>query len=492
VILTASTAPTRAGGVSQGANEPAFSGGLSRPTQAWKADFRAVLTPSGKTGLVDRPQTQFVAVGDADVAYQVLGDGPPDLLLFNGFASHVELNWQMADYDAIFRRLASFTRLIMFDRRGAGASDEGPRNATWEEATEDARAVLDAVGSKSAAVLGVADTGPMAMLFAAMYPDRVTALVLVSSAGWFMLADDSPIEDVPRYLSAVEETTVAIWGTPDLVRMANPSRANDQEFLTRGAAINRASATPRKFADYLKQVAVLDARPAMPLIQVPTLVLHSKDNYLVPIAIGRHIADHIDGAKFIELPGGDFGLLGDSPASVPDEIAEFLTGQRPIEVERILATVLFTDIVGSTAKAASLGDKRWRSLLDTHDQIVREQLKRFRGREINTTGDGFVASFDGPARAIRCAEAVIEATNSLGIDLRAGIHTGECEVRGDDLGGLAVHIAARVGALGSSGEVLVSSTVKDLVVGSGIEFDDRGEHELKGVPGTWKLFAVEG
>ncbi|MGO8870892.1 MAG: adenylate/guanylate cyclase domain-containing protein [Acidimicrobiales bacterium] len=233
----------------------------------------------------------------------------------------------------------------------------------------------------------------------------------------------------------------------------------------------------------------VDVRHALPLIQAPTLVLQVRDNPFVPVTHGRYIADHIDGAKFIELPGRDVGF---TPFMLSDKVAEFLTGERPvIKVDRILTTVLFTDIVGSTAQAASLGDQRWRSLLDAHDQAVRNQFRRFRGREINTTGEGFVASFDGPARAIRCGEAIIEATGKLGIELRVGLHTGECEIRGEDLGGLAVHIAARVGALANPGEVLVSGMVKDLVVGSGIEFGERGEHELKGVPGSWKLFAVE-
>jgi class 3 adenylate cyclase len=439
---------------------------------------------------VEAPKTRFVTVGGADVAFQVLGDGPPDLLLFGGLASHVELNWQWPDYADVLSRLASFSRLIMFDQRGAGASDTAPPNATWEDLTDEALAVLDAVGSRRAVPIGVCETGPMAMLFAAAHPGRVAGLILVSTFARHTAADDYPIGLSPEAQNTMEEMVVRVWGTADLVRLVNPSRAHDEEFVERGAAINRSSATPRAFADYVMRSTSLDVRDALPLIRTPTLVLHSKDNYLIPIAMGRYLADHIEGAKFVELPGADFGLVGDSGAPVPDEVAEFLTGQRPVDIERILATVFFTDIVGSTAHAASQGDQRWRALLDTHDQKVREQLRRFRGREINTTGDGFVASFDGPVRAIRCAQAIAEATGKLGVQLRVGLHTGECEVRGDDLGGLAVHIAARVGALANPGEVLVSGTVKDLVLGSGIEFDDRGDHELKGVPGTWRLYAV--
>lgn len=452
--------------------------------------FRAV-PPSGKIGLMERPRTQYVTVGDADVAYQVLGEGPPDLLLLNSVTSHLELNWQLRDYAEVFNRLASFSRLIMFDRRGGGASDPAPPNATWEEFTEDVRAVLDAAGSTRAAVLGVIDASPIAILFAAMNPDRVASLTLLNGYARTLAADDFPIGQSPEDYSDLISSLSAVWGTPELSSWSNPSRTDDKDFLERLAEINRASATPRAIAEYFKRWRTIDVRHALPLVKVPTLVLHARDNPFISLDMGRYVADHIEGAKFIELPGGDFGLMGESGAAVPDEIAEFLTGQRPVDVERVLATVVFTDIVDSTAKAASLGDRRWRSLLDSHDKTVRDELRRFRGNEINTTGDGFVASFQGPARAIRCCQAIIGATKSLGIDLRAGIHTGECEVRGDDLGGLAVHIAARVGTLAAPGEVMVSSTVKDLVVGSGIGFDERGEHELKGVPGTWRLFAVK-
>jgi class 3 adenylate cyclase len=283
-----------------------------------------------------------------------------------------------------------------------------------------------------------------------------------------------------------------LWGTPELSSLSTPSRADDTDFLDRVAEINRASATPRAIAEYFKRWRTIDVRHALPLIKVPTLLLHAPDNPFVSPDLGRYVADHIEGATFTELPGGDFGLMGDSARVVCDETAEFLTGHRPVEAERVLATVVFTDIADSTAKAASLGDRQWRSLLDMHDQVVRRELSRFRGREINTTGDGFFAAFDGPARAIRCTKAIIEATKTVGIAVRAGVHTGECEIRGEDLGGIAVHVGARVGALAQPGEVLVSRTVVDLVAGSGIEFADRGEHALKGVPGTWRLFGVVG
>ena len=440
---------------------------------------------------MDAPETRYVAVGDADVAYQVLGEAPLDLLFCYGLGSHIELNWQVPTIAEFYGRLASFSRLIIFDRRGTGASDGVPRNVvpTLEEWTEDMAAVLDAAGSARTAILATIDTGPIAILYTAMHPERVSALVLLNTAARFIEAEDYPIGASPETVDALVEMVGAGWGTPEFLALANPSA--DQEFLRLTAQVLRASATPRTAASQYNNVLRNDVRQALPLIQVPTLVLHVKEQPFTPVDLGHYLAEHIDGATFVELPGGDLSF---TPANqvVADQVAEFLTGERPVvEVERILTTVLFTDIVGSTERAASIGDHRWRALLDAHDRTVRDQLRRFRGREINTTGDGFFASFDGPARAIRSAQAIAEATARLGVELRVGLHTGECEVRGDDLGGLAVHIAARVGALAGPGEVLVSGTVKDLVVGSGIEFDDRGENELKGVPGVWRLFTVK-
>jgi pimeloyl-ACP methyl ester carboxylesterase len=440
---------------------------------------------------LDPPQTRYVAVGDADVAYQVVGDGPLDLLFCYGLGSHIEFNWQVPGIAEFLERLASLFRLIIFDRRGTGASDGVPRNAvpTLEDWTEDIAAVLDAVGSERTAVLAANDAGPIAILYSAMHPERVSSLILLNAAARFTEADDYPIGASPEALDEIVQMVAATWGTPEFLALANPSA--DSEFLYLTAQVLRASATPRTAAAQYDNVLRNDVREALPLVQVPTLVLQVKEQPVTPVERGRYVAEHIDGATFVELPGGDLSF---TPANqvVVDEVAEFLTGERPeIEFERILATVLFTDIVGSTDRAATLGDRQWRRLLDAHDRAVREQLRRFRGREIDTTGDGFVASFDGTARAIRCARAIIDATGELGVELRAGLHTGECEVRGEGLGGLAVHIAARVGALAGSGEVLVSGTVKDLVVGSGIEFAERGENQLKGVPGSWKLFAVK-
>jgi pimeloyl-ACP methyl ester carboxylesterase/class 3 adenylate cyclase len=440
---------------------------------------------------VERPETRYVSVGDADVAYQVFGQGFPDVLFCYGLGGHIDYFWDLEQLADLWRRIASNKRSILFDRRGTGASGSVPRAVlpTWEEWAEDLGAVLDAVDSQQAVLIASMEAGAIALLFAALHPERVNGLILMNTAARFVADDDYPVGFAPDALDSVLAIIAAGWGTSEFVEITSPSWAWDKELMTSIARQLRASATPRTASDqYDYLLRHLDVRAILPLIQIPTLVLHVRESPFIPIELGRYLADHITGARFVEVPGGDVGL---PHPLMCDEIVEFLTGERPdIEVERVLTTVMFTDIVGSTGQAAALGDQRWRSLLDNHDRTVRDQLRRFRGNEIKTTGDGFVASFDGPARAIRCAGAIREATEKLGLTLRTGLHTGECEVRGDDLGGLAVHIAARVGAKASAGEVLVSSTVKDLVIGSGIDFVDRGEHELKGVPGGWKLFAV--
>jgi class 3 adenylate cyclase len=432
-----------------------------------------------------------VDVGGAEVAYQIVGQGPPDVVYLSGF-SHIDLQWENPVSAPFLERLASFGRLILLDRRGTGVSDAIPDDAmpTWEGWADDLAAVLDAVGSERTAVLAENDGGPTGLLFTAMQPERVSALVLANTAARVLMAEDYPMGIAPEAVDAWVEMWRATWGTSDMVAMTYPSRANDPEFRAWAAKVARAVATPKNVAAQIRYIVEsLDARHALPLIQVPTLVLHTKSNLIWSIEEGRYLAEHIDGAKFVELPGGDVSIVASTNGI--EEIVEFLTGERPaVEVDRILTTLLFTDIVGATERAASLGDQAWHSLLDAHDRVVRDHLRRFRGKEIKTTGDGFLASFDGPARAIRCALALAEATVALGLDLHLGLHTGECEVRGDDLGGLAVHVAARIASLAAPGEVLVSSTVKDLVAGSRIDFADRGEHELKGVPGTWRLYRV--
>jgi class 3 adenylate cyclase len=439
-------------------------------------------------------EIRYAAVGDADVAYQVVGDGPFDVVCFYGLGSHIDLLWDFSP--PLVGLFSSFCRTIQFDRRGTGASDGVPRNAipTWEEWTEDLRVVLDAAESERAAIYAEVDAGPIALLFTAMHPERVSALVLTNTSARYLVDENYPIGVSQADCDALIRMLETSWGTTDLVRVVFPTAAHDAESVRLFARMLRAAATPRTAAaQYRYILESVDVRSALHLIRVPTLVIHNVQNTLVPIEHGRYIADHIEGAKLIEIPSaGDVNLIGGVTHQVVGDVAEFLTGERPsVDVHRVLTTVLFTDIVGSTELAATIGDHRWGSLLDAHDRAVRDQLRHFRGREVNTTGDGFCASFDGPARAIRCACAIIEAAAQLGVDVRAGLHAGECERRGNDLGGIAVHVAARVGALARSGEVLVTGTVEDLVGGSGIRFEDRGLHELKGVPKQWRLLAVE-
>lgn len=441
---------------------------------------------------MDTPQTNYVRVGEGDVAYQVFGDGPIDFLFSYGLGVHVEMIWEVPIWRKMLTRFSSFTRSILFDRRGTGASDSISFDGvpTWEESIEDMIAVLDAVGSRQTAIMTTLDTGINGILLAAMRPDRVSHLALFNTSARYQFADDYPAGVPTEAVDGLIDLLANEWGTLDFMRLMNPSSAQDAEFIRLSARMLRVSNTPRSAAAQFNYLLRRDVRQALPMIQAPTLVLHVKENVFVPIEFGRYLAAHISGAEFIELPGGDLSTT-ESNIMMVDHLAEFLTGERPvIEVDRILTTILFTDIVASTEKARSLGDQRWASLLDSHDRAVRDTLMHFRGQEINTTGDGFVASFDGPARAIRCAKAIGDATRSLDIELRMGLHTGECEVRGKDLSGLAVHIAARIGAIAPPGEVVVSGMVKDLVMGSGIDFSERGEHELKGVPGLWPLFAV--
>jgi class 3 adenylate cyclase/pimeloyl-ACP methyl ester carboxylesterase len=442
---------------------------------------------------LQRPKTNYVTVGDSEVAYQVLGDGPLDLVFFSGIGSHLELMWDWAG--PFLRQLASFSRLILFDRRGTGASDPVTLNAipTWEEATEDVQAVLDAVGSEHAAIYAEADAGPIAMLFAATHPDRVSALVLGNTSARWVVGDDYPIGLSVDVGQAILDTLGGQWGTTELVELVAPDLARDELLVELLARQWRSALTPRAAGALWRTLWDVDVRDALSALQAPTLILHATESDIVPFSHGQYLADHIAGAQLVARPGRATGFIPVSFPATAEHIAEFLTGAAsPVAIDRVLTTILFSDIVSSTSQLANVGDEAWRRVLDGHDRVVRAQLRHYRGREINTTGDGFVVSFDGPARGIRCAQAMTEALATLGLEVRIGLHCGECEVRGDDLAGLAVHIAARVASLAAPGEVLVSGTVKDLVAGAGIEFDGHGEHELKGVPGSWKLFAVRG
>jgi pimeloyl-ACP methyl ester carboxylesterase len=438
------------------------------------------------------PKTRYARSGDDHIAYQVLGDGP-DLVFVSGWVSHVEMAWEVPPLARFLRRLAGFVRLIFIDKRGTGMSDPLPqhRPPTLEERMDDVRAVMDAVGSERAALLGISEGGPMNILFAASHPERTTALVLLGTFARIINGDGYTI-GIDR--AVAENTLVPIsqkWGEGFLAHYVGPSLAADPAMLQAVGRFERMAASPRAAVELLRLNIMVDVRHVLPSIRVPTLVLHRRDERFVPVENGRYLAAHIPGARLVELDGTDHLFFAGDIDAVLDEIEEFVTGvRRGGEVDRMLTTLLFTDIVQSTRRAAELGERPWRDLLDTHDAFVRRQLQRFRGREVKATGDGFLASFDGPARALRCAQAIVDGARPLGLEIRAGVHTGECEVRGEDLGGIAVHAAARVLAMAGAGEVVASRTVKDLVAGSGVQFAEHGEYELTGLPGRWRLYRV--
>lgn len=444
--------------------------------------------------MITQPQTQYAQSGDLSIAYQVFGDGPIDIIMIPGFVSHVEMMWEIPTVAHMLERFGSFARVIRFDRRGWGMSDPVVGVPTMEDRIDDARAVMDAVGSTRAAVFAVSEGVPLALLFAATHPERVSSLVLYGGMARSTWAPDYPWA-TPR--DDLLESSIAL--TPHLyegamIEIMAPSLAEEPLARALFAKLQRYSASPSMLqANYLMFLDI-DVRAVLPVISVPTLVLHRHGDRAVNYRAARWMAEQIPGATYVELAGIDHSPFAGDPDSIVDEAEEFLTGvRRAHEVDRVLATVMFTDIVDSTVRATAMGDRLWRDLLDAQNTVLRRELGRFRGTEIKTLGDGMLATFDGPARAIRCAESMIAAVKPLGIEIRVGLHTGEVElVENGDVAGIAVHIAARVGAKAGTGEVLVSGTVKDLVAGSGIGFADRGEHELKGIPDVWRLFAVEG
>jgi class 3 adenylate cyclase len=444
---------------------------------------------------MQRPETRYARSGDVHIAYQTLGDGPFDLLFVDQWWSNVDTQWELPPLARMLERLASFSRVIVLDKRGTGLSDPVPLGGlpTLEEWMDDIRAVLDAVGSERAALLSGVGASYLTILFAATYPERTSALVLVDGYARLLGTDDY-LPWLPREFPLEEgENIRAGWGRGILLDRLAPDEAKDPAIVRAFAAHERQSASPGTGRAMLQALYESDVRRVLPAIRVPTLLIAHPEAKRIPVAHSRYLAEHIAGATLVELPGTQNLVWAGDQASLVAEVQEFLTGNRPQEEpDRVLATVLFTDIVGSTQRAAELGDQRWRSLLAAHDQAARTEIQRFRGREVDTTGDGFLAVFDGPARAIRCAAAIRDAVASLGLQIRCGLHTGEVELAdAGQVKGIAVHIGARVSALAGAGEILVSTTVKDLVIGSGIVFEDRGSHELKGVPGEWRLFRAE-
>ncbi|HEV2054795.1 MAG TPA: adenylate/guanylate cyclase domain-containing protein [Methylomirabilota bacterium] len=439
------------------------------------------------------PETKYAKSGDYHIAYQAIGTGPLDLVFMHGWISHIEHMWEEPRVARFLDRLASFSRLILLDKRGTGLSDPVPldRLPTLEERMDDVRAVLDAVGSTRAAFLGTSEAGALSLLFAATYPSRTTALVLLNSYARLAHAPDYPqgipAEQAQGLLQAIEEG----WGKGVAFEALVASQADNASMKSWWARYQRLAASPGAAVTLLRSAFETDARSVLPAITVPVLVLHRAGDPFTGPEHGRYLAERVPGAKFVELSGVDHLFFAEDMDPLLSEIQEFLTGvPEAREPDRVLATVMFVDIVSSTEHATRLGDRRWRDVLDRYYAIARRQLARFRGREIDTAGDGLFATFDGPARAIRCARTIADEVGVLGIAVRVGIHSGECEVIGDKVGGIAVHTGARIAGQAGPSEVLVSSTVRDLVAGSGIRFEDRGRHPLKGVPGEWSLFAV--
>jgi class 3 adenylate cyclase len=433
-------------------------------------------------------RTRYAKNGEIHVAYQVFGEGDVDLVFVPGFISHIENYWDEPNFARWLRRLGSFSRTILFDKQGTGLSDRVSKPPGMDVRMDDVRAVMDAEGVERAAIFGISEGGSLATLFAASHPDRSQALILYGAFAQFTswLPTQEALEDLYQYIDSA-------WGSGESLLMFAPTMKDDLAFKQWWGKFERLGGSPGAAKALILMNSQIDITDILPSVNVPTLIIHRRDDVSVDVEAGRLLAERIPYAQYVELSGVDHPpWIGENPNQILDEMAQFLTGEwLPIETERILATVLFTDIVASTKRAAEIGDQRWRDLLERHHNLVRGELNRFRGQEIDTAGDGFFATFDGPARAIRCACAIQKALASLGITIRAGLHTGECEVMADKVSGIAVHIGARVMGQAGPGEVLVSSTVKDLVAGSGLRFIDRDVHALSGVPGQWRLFTVE-
>ncbi|MBV9917418.1 MAG: adenylate/guanylate cyclase domain-containing protein [Solirubrobacterales bacterium] len=437
------------------------------------------------------PETRFAKAGELCIAYQLLGEGDVDVILVPQWLSNIEQYWDHAAASYFLRRIASFSRLIMFDKRGTGLSDPGPPTQTLEERMDDVLAVMDAVGSERAVLFGPSEGGPMAALFAATYPERCISLILYGACARWLEAPDYPVGRPKELVEAYGQHWIDGWGSGASLGVLAPSLAGDERFRQWWGRFERHSVRPGMVKPIFDAINAIDVRAILPAIRVPTLILHRRNDRLIDVGNGRYLAEHIPGARYVELPGDDHIYFAGDADALLDEIEEFVTGSRGLhDPDRVLATVMFTDIVRSTELAARLGDRRWHDLITDHDRIMHDQIAVYRGRTIRSTGDGVFAAFDGPARAIRCALAVVDATNALDMEIRAGLHTGECQLAGEDLAGVTVHIGARIADLAEPCQVLVSGTVRDLVVGSNIAFDFRGVRPLDGVPGEWRLFTV--
>jgi pimeloyl-ACP methyl ester carboxylesterase len=440
------------------------------------------------------PPTRYAKSDEVSIAYQVVGDAPIDLALVLGFATHLDMQWDAPPMARFFERLASFSRLMLFDKRGTGLSDPVSDVPTLEQRVDDVRAVLDACGSERAALFGISEGGPMSVMFAAAHPERVSALILHGAMGRTTEAPDYPWASPADALRESAAQFIApYWGRDarGTVELFAPSMADDARAVDLVERLERSAASPAMVWRIFEMFLDIDVRAILPTINVPTLVLHRRGDRVVNRRAGRELASQIPNATYVELPGIDHLPWAGDPDPVLGEVEEFLTGTRSLpETDRVLATVMFTDLIGSTERAAAVGDARWRDLLAEHQASVRRELAHFRGYEVKTLGDGFLATFDGPARAIRCAHAIATDRRSLGLQVRVGLHTGEVERIGQDVGGIAVHIAARVADLAAAGEVLVSSTTKELVAGSGLRFVERGTRRLKGIADEWRLFAA--
>jgi class 3 adenylate cyclase len=441
--------------------------------------------------MVALPETRYAANGGLHVAYQLVGEGPVDVVLLTQWFSNIDSQWDVPPLAAFIRRLTAFGRVLTFDKRGTGLSDPVSELPSIEEWMDDLRTVMDDSGIERAVLIANLASSFMAMVFAATYPGRVRALVLVNAYPRFTRAADYPWGSDIGHVDVLVERTRRTWGKGMLLRQFAPSLLADATVVELESRYERQAASPGTAMAMTRMINFIDVRSVLPTITAPTVAISRADPTAVPAGHRRYVADHVPGARYVELAGADELMWAGDQDALVSEIQEFVTGARPaIEPDRVLATILFTDMVGSTRLAAELGDRGWRELVERHHALVRAELARFRGREVDTAGDGFFAVFDGPGRAVRCASAVVRSVRSLGIEIRAGVHTGEIEMVGDGVRGIAVHIGARVSALASAGEVLVSSTVRDLVAGSGLQFEDRGLHELKGVPDPWRVLAV--